>query len=157
MTDAHIVNNVHPRPGVDISFSFSSNPARLHKSDYDLFLIQRIRIVKDEENEDSWRVTTLSYEYAVERRSDGQEVIAFHWEGRDAANRVPHLHIGFAVDHQGPVLGSKSHVPTGRVLIEDLVHFLVRELGVKPTPPRTADWQDVIASARQNVMACKSW
>lgn len=148
---------MHPRPGVDICFSFSANPARLNKSEYDLFLVQRIRIVNDEENEQAWRVTTLSYEYAVERRSDGQEIIAFHWEGRAAANAIPHLHIGFALDRQGPLLGPKSHVPTGRVLIEDLVHFLIHELGVQPTTPRTSDWQTVITAARQNVMACKTW
>ncbi len=148
---------MHPRPGADVCFCFSSNPARLNKSEYDLFLVQRIRIVNDEQNEGSWRVTTLSYEYAVERRSDGQEVIAFHWEGREAANAIPHLHIGFALDGLGPPLGPKTHIPTGRILLDDLVHFVIHELGVKPTQAHTADWQHVTAAARQNVMVSKTW
>lgn len=75
-------------------FVFIRNPARLSKSDLDLFFRQSFHLIYREEEED-WKVKTDSYEYAIEN-SESRELLAYHW---DPAGKVeiPHLHLGALV------------------------------------------------------------
>lgn len=100
-----------------------------------------------------WAVRSLGYWYQV-RRTGGPEVIAFHWHPRGQGGNIPfpHLHLGHAI---GPVaIGAKAHVPTGRVSLEAVVAFLIRELGVRPLRP---DWDDVLAANQAAFDAKRTW
>jgi hypothetical protein len=122
-----------------------------------LFFLQKVRIIDDARESGTWKVSALSYEYNIERRKDGQEILAFHWEGHEAKNPMPHLHIGFAAQHKNLPLGPKNHIPSGRVLVEDVVHFLIDELKVSPTKHRRNSWRAIISKTRQAVMKFKTW
>lgn len=122
-----------------------------------MFFLQRALIIPNNSELGTWKVTTLSYEYAIERSKDRQEVIAFHWEGFDAVNPIPHIHIGFAGNDKSTPFTPKNHIPSGRVLVEDIVRFVIDEMGVHPTKARRLDWKSIVAAARAAVMKHKTW
>lgn len=51
-------------------------------------------------------------------------------------------------------MNNKAHIPTGRVPVEDIVSFLISELGVTPLNP---DWEKIIQEKRHDFMSNKSW
>jgi hypothetical protein len=108
-----------------------------------------------EDHNKEWRVTSLRYAYAIELAESDQEVLAFHWEGHGNGD-VPfaHLHLGHANSENSPLLGPKAHIPTGRVAIEDVIYFLIDELGVKPLK---SDWREILSGVRQPFMTHKTW
>ncbi len=105
--------------------------------------------------EEGWRVSSLRYEYAIEVSSTNQEVVAFHWPGH-GVGEVPfaHVHLGHANSVNAPFIGPKAHIPTGRVAIEDIIYFIIKELQVRP---RTEDWQEILAEVRKPFMEHKTW
>jgi hypothetical protein len=132
-------------------FVFIQNPARLSNSALYLFFRQSFHLIYREEQED-WKVKTDSYEYAIEN-SEGRELLAYHW---DPAGRLelPHLHFGAIVLGAESPITRKTHVPSGRVPLEDVVWFVIEELGVEPL---RADWNKLTAFARKRFMEHKSW
>jgi hypothetical protein len=81
-----------------------------------------------------WTVSTSSYYYAY-TTSEAQkpEIIAYHWHpDGEGAFRWPHLHIGAAWTAERPRFSSHWHVPSGRVPLEHVLRFAIRELGVVP-------------------------
>ena len=157
VTNATILKNIHPVPHQEFYFAFNKNPARLNDSPYDLFFVQKVEIVEDVREPGAWKVSTLGYTYAIERHADAQEVLAFHWEGHEAKNPRPHLHVGFAANDPRLPLTPKAHIPSGRVLVEDLVYFLIDELKVRPSKHRATTWRSVIEKMRAQVMKYKTW
>jgi hypothetical protein len=98
-------------------------------------------------------VRSSGYWYQV-RRADGPEVLAFHWHpaGPGANIPFPHLHLGRAL---GAIdIDPKAHVPTGRVSLEAVVAFLIRELGVRPLRP---DWESVLAANQAAFDTTRTW
>ncbi len=93
-----------------------------------------------------WKISTASYTYAVYDRADtatAEPLIRWHWN-RDNPNwPAPHVHVAVP-DPQGK--GVDLHIPTGaRVSIEQVVAFLIRDMGVTPAIP---DWQDVLGDGQ---------
>jgi hypothetical protein len=152
--DAHFVSNVHAKPEVPLQFAFTHNPARLNRSPYGLFLIQKIKVIPDDKQEGCWRVKTLAYEYNIERWDDHQEIVCFHWEGAESANPNPHIHIGFAATDESLPIGPKHHIPSGRVAIEDVVRFAIEEVGVQPVK---GTWHSIVESAKGLFAKHKNW
>lgn len=95
----------------------------------------------------AYAVRTAAYRYTITDEQE-RELLVWHWdpEGRGRV-RHPHLHVAYPA---GPpasiVLPTTSgvgespfpeidvpglHVPTGRVLLEDVVRFLIEDLGVR--------------------------
>ncbi len=157
VTDASIINSAHPTADTGLKFAFFTNPARLAGSPYALFLVQYIRIIPDPDQAGCWRVKTLSYEYNIEVWESRQEVICFHWNGQDLKNPHPHIHIGWATSSNGTHLGPKSHIPSGRISVEDVVRFAVDELGVQPSGPFKTRWRHVVDASRKTFEQQKSW
>jgi hypothetical protein len=144
-------------PNVELAFSFLRNPAKLGESPYALFFLQKIQVIQDKDQPGCWCVKTLSYEYNIERLDDSQEVICFHWEGKDSNRPDPHIHIGFAAKDFTLPIGPKHHIPCGRVAVEDVVTFLVGELGIKPLPKKHSTWKDIVAAAKSVFVTHKNW
>ena len=88
-----------------------------------------------------WTAETVGYIYALVG-PDGEDLLAYHWhpEGLSRVTR-PHVHIA-AIRH--PVVSARTHLPTGRAELADLVRLLIEELGV---PPRRGDWSAVLDAA----------
>ena len=128
-------------------------PLQIPNSAYQLFMSHSFRYLKTGIGE--WRVTSLRYEYAVEVVKTRQEVVAFHWEGHRNGNApFAHLHLGYANARNLPHLEPKPHIPTGRVAFEDVIYFLISELGISPLKE---DWPSILAQVRKPFMAYKTW
>lgn len=70
------------------------------------------------------------------------QFLAFHWHPRVPGPAThPHLH----VRSDAAPLSHKTHVPTGRVSLADVVRLLIVEFGV---PPLREDWQIVVSNER---------
>jgi hypothetical protein len=146
----------HLPADTDLNFAFDKNPARLKGCDLALFFRQKIMIIRDPQQPEYWKVTTLAYQYSFERWTDRQEIVSFHWEG-DGSHKRPHIHIGWVSSGEGAFLGPKSHVPSGRVSIEDVVSYLIEELEAKPTGPFKTKWKTVIDTTRTLFERVKTW
>jgi hypothetical protein len=156
VTNAHIITNAHAEANTEYTFAFSQNPSSLNQSPYDLFFVQRYMVIENPALRGEYKVKTLAYEYNVERRKDRQEIICWHWEGEHGRNSVPHIHVGMTKGHVSPIT-NKTHIPSGRVSVEDVVAFLIDELGVKPTKHRQTSWRDSLAKLRQLFYRFKTW
>lgn len=71
-----------------------------------------------------------------------REVLAFHWQPWQGDEREPHLHVGPALRNERTT--RNIHVPTGQVLLPDVVRFLITELDAEP---RRRDWDAALADA----------
>ena len=103
-------------------------------------------VVPDPRYPGEWKVSTATYVYALYDRPDtatAEPLIRWHWN-RDNPNwPAPHVHVAVP-DPQGK--GIDLHIPTGaRVSIEQVVAFLIRDMGVTPAIP---DWQDVLGDGQ---------
>lgn len=98
---------------------------------------------------------SAGYRYQV-RQTAGAEVIAFHRHptGRGVGIPFPHLHLHLGRALGAIDLGAKAHVPTGRVSLEAVVAFPIRELGVRPLRP---DWATILAANQAAFDAKRTW
>ncbi len=114
-------------------------------------------MIPDPRSDGAWKVKTVSYQYAIERKRDRQEVISFHWEGEESDNPTPHLHVGFAAHDRVLPISEKAHIPSGRVAIEDIVKFAIEELGVQPIRAKRSVWRDIVSTMRNLFVKHKTW
>jgi hypothetical protein len=80
------------------------------------------------------------------------EQLSWQWHPLTNGPRYPHLHV-----HGHELLGKslhKLHLPTGRVFLEDVLTFLIEDVGVKPARD---DWQDVLERNLRLVNAHGTW
>lgn len=85
----------------------------------------------DRDPRSAWAVAVTGYDVSI-HDSGIREVVVFHWHPRGRSGvRRPHLHVGPASLDPDGLLTRKHHVPTGLVSIEEIVRFLVSDLGVK--------------------------
>lgn len=130
-------------------------PQRL-RGDTDLSLVirQAYYVVKVEDpDRGPWKVSTAEYNYNF-RDADNRVVIAYHWHPQERQKvRRPHLHLD-----QGAGVGRqdlhRTHIPTGRVSIEDVIRFAITELGVEPLRD---DWEQVLESAQSVHETWRTW
>lgn len=146
-------------------------PARLrtHGGEGELFfrfaLQFRVVRVPDAPIGPAFEVRSSFYRYDVLDRNGG-EVVVFHWEpgGRSSA-RTPHLHVPAARPIVLPqradsgVSGRRTylnrlHLPTGRLLVEDVVGFLIRDFAVVPL---VAEWESVLAENGAASLRVRTW
>ncbi len=105
------------------------DPVRLQTPDprNQVFISMIINYRVSEDNQRDWRVHTTGYFHTLE---DGKhEILAYHWEPDNAQIRYPHMHLKAGSGVRLPSLQS-AHLPTGRVLIEDVIWLAIREFGV---------------------------
>lgn len=97
-----------------------------------------------------WRCPTLAYTYTLYEGSR-RELIAWHW--RLSSSHGPHAHVRADVPDLGGSI-RKLHLPTGRVAFENIVEFLIRDLGVEPAQ---GDWEQRILDAESYFRRYRSW
>lgn len=108
---------------------------------------------RDEREHRSWWTHALSYCFSIfgdERGSD--EWLAFHFHPR-TGSVLPHLHVN--ADAAWATSGlRRRHLPTGRVVLEDIVQMLVEDFGVVPLK---TGWRRDLAHNRRIYSERRTW
>lgn len=98
----------------------------------------------DEPGRGPWKVTTVGYMY--ELQLDGKTLYEYHWHPISASHEVrPHLHCSAV---------GKGHIPTGRVMIEDVLNLAVQH-GAKPN--NATRWKELDRLNREKFARGASW
>lgn len=111
-----------------------------------LSVSMRYRIVPDEDaDRGPWKVSTVGYMYDLQL--DSKSLYEYHWHPISESHEVrPHLHCS-AVDDKG-------HIPTGRVMIEDVLNLAV-QYGAKPNS--SARWEELDKLNREKFGRGATW
>lgn len=154
-TDAHFIN----RGGYWVSdkphLLTLPAPIRLKRqiaddgSDLTLEVSQQYEIV---EWESKFRIHTLKYTYQLANWDDGHEVLAYHWHPEHKVG-YPHLHISYGAHTDRDDL-LRAHFPTGRVALEDVIHFAIESFRIAPTKE---DWAGILAESRERFRKFRTW
>ena len=127
-----------------------------------LFASQRYQIIPDPRAgfEGEYKARTLEYIYEVRvepdaiSESDRIDLMGWHWHPLTTPDRLdPHMHVRAPYPALGKTLG-KLHIPTGRVAFEEVVVFLITELGVLPA---RADWEKVVEETLARFRTYRTW
>lgn len=114
----------------------------------------------DKTGSSKFKVATRGYKHQVVMHDeDMTEVVLFHWHpGKGEHGKPltvhPHIHIGPQLLDKDSSITSRAHIPSGRVAMEDVIEFLIRDCGV--TPLRD-DWESVLSESRNNFRQYASW
>jgi hypothetical protein len=109
-----------------------------------------------EDDTGHWSVHTTGYSYDIEGL-EGHEVVTYHYDSRPELYgepnpyTKPHLHVRGL---NTPLPMGKAHFPTGRISIEEVLLFAIRELGIEVRRP------DAVAFLEQGdaqFQARRSW
>jgi hypothetical protein len=94
------------------------------------------------EDHGDWAIRTREYQYGLSEMARGErrELLQFHWHG----DRSPHVHVG----------GVKEHVPTGRILLEDVIEYCILERG---WDPRQVTWVETLTATRGHFQVHRHW
>lgn len=119
---------------------------------------QHFKLVKDERKDRGpFRVSTSAYSYTV-KEQDRMEILAYHWHPEGVSKEFPHLHLKSGARVQRPELtrtkGESSHIPTGRVALEEFIRLLIECFSV---PPRKESWKSELQQTRQKFDEYKNW
>jgi len=91
------------------------------------------------------------YAYTISEDPDlGHELLAWHWHPTTRLDT--HIHIGKSHPTHGDL--AKYHVPSGRVSFEQVVRFLITDLGVSPA---RADWDSVLTDSHGKFVTHRRW
>ena len=113
--------------------------------------LRLIHLYEVTEGETGWAVHTSGYTYQFELL-EGPEIVIYHYDPRpQSLVKFPHLHVRGLTQ---PLPLGKAHFPTGRVSIEAVLRFAVRELGVTPL---RSDWEAVLADTERDFSAKRTW
>jgi hypothetical protein len=117
-----------------------------------LYVSLRYRIVKLEDPPDPrepWKTTTTGWAHHLGRIQRGKVVpiAQFHWHPQDTPDKpYPHVHV--------PADADRLHIPTGRVLVEDVLKLAI-ESGA--TPRDQAKWDDILQTNVENFAKGATW
>jgi hypothetical protein len=126
----------------------------LRGGDLSLGLAQYSRIVEtDDQARGPWKVRTAGYQYELLRGAD--EFLRFEWHPDSRSHATfPDLHVGGAACQDGASLLSRTHLPTGRITLEQIVRLAIEELDVHPL---RGDWQEILAASDEAFRQWRTW
>lgn len=96
------------------------------------------------------KVSVTGYAYDVGVTNLGEPLLAWHWH--PVVKERTHLHV-YVKDEVVGALGD-WHLPTSRVLFEDIVEHLIEDRGVAPLDE---NWRTVLAEVKANVHKTARW
>lgn len=97
-----------------------------------------------------WKVKTDAYAYSLSlTEAFEKELLSFQWHPESKIT-FPHVHAALV----GEPSSHKAHIPTRRILLEDVLWLAIEDLGVMPI--RT-DWEELLGDARKRVQEFGSW
>ncbi len=102
--------------------------------------------------EGRFRLTTRQYWYRLQQGPTFQEQAVIRWEYDTTTDRSEHARhhaqMRATIDvGDGALDLNKAHLPTGWVTIEEVIRFLIVDLGM--TPPCGDDWPDVLEESER--------
>ena len=116
-----------------------------------LFLAQNV-VVRHEEKESVWRLKTLQYSYRIQGGPslDAEWYFRFEYKSReieDSLHPRHHVHLPVSLECGTTRVNlSRVHIPTGWVPLEEVIRFLIEELGVKA---KTRDWDSILRKSEE--------
>jgi hypothetical protein len=97
----------------------------------------------DDEDRGPWQVHTTAWMYALE--ANDRPLVEYHWHPiSNSHERLPHLHLE----------GGKTHLPTGRVLVEDVLRCAMQYGAI---PRDEARWRKIDADNRKKFSRGATW
>ena len=98
-----------------------------------------------------WKVYTDGYAYTVSEDPDlSHELISWHWHPTTRLDT--HIHVGKQhPTHSGL---AEYHIPSGRVSLEQVIRFLIADLGVTPQRP---NWDGVLSDSHRRFIEYRRW
>jgi hypothetical protein len=100
--------------------------------------------VETEAPSKAWHVISSGYSYSLSDAT-GQEIIAYHWHpGGRSPIGFPHLHIEAGAHVRNPQV-ARAHLPTGRILLEEVLRLTIREFGVQTLHD---DWEQIFTESQ---------
>ena len=158
-TDPHLI--LSRRSGFRVGEEYSlalleGDPVRLPgAARVAISLVQYFQIVEDDRPDyGPYRVRTTAYYYTIED-VEGHEVLAYHWHPQAPNSRTlhPHVHLQYGARVGRRELAG-SHVPTGRVAVEDFLRLLIEPFGV---PPRNVGWKETLGRTKGRFDSYEGW
>jgi hypothetical protein len=141
------------------ALTLSDDPVRLKCGDdreLQFSASQRFVLIPDERYEGEWKSRTLDYIYGVSMPGEDGDLELFRWDWHPMttpAREQPHLHVrGSEPELSIPV--ERLHVPTGRVAFEEVVRFIILELGADPN---REDWKEILAESEARFKKFRTW
>jgi hypothetical protein len=116
-----------------------------------LFLVQSVAVIREGKARE-WRLKTLQYSYRIQGGPsfDSEWYFRFEYKSReieDSLHPRRHLHLPVSLNCGTKRVDlSRVHIPTGHVAIEELIRFLIEELGVKA---KTRDWDSILQKTEE--------
>lgn len=146
-----------PRPyGERGQLALTTQPARIRlrvSAGGSLYLTatQNFHFEMDPDYAREWKVKTDGYAYALFVSEDeAGQVFSWHWH----PEIKPSCHV-----HVGPRQGRsralyRLHLPSGRVSFEEVLRFLIEEMGVRPA---RKDWDAILSDSQARFEAFRTW
>lgn len=98
-----------------------------------------------------YKVKTLGYIYAVGLGPSREDtIVAWHWHPENRPDCHAHVYAPHDLLPEGL---AELHIPTSRVSMEQVLRFLIQDLGVRA---RTG-WEDAIADSEGRFLEYRSW
>lgn len=142
--------------GVDGRLELSAGSGR-SKRTFQLAAMMRYRIIAnelDDGSQDGFRITTRGYKYTV-YAGDTREIISYHWHPQgNSPWKSPHMHNGSAILAPDGVITPKSHLPTGRISLEQVVRVIINDLQVPAARPT---WDADLATTEGVFAIYRKW
>ncbi len=143
-----LVENEGERAGLRFREHGSAILAELNTKYGKLYFSLAQELEAVQETKKQYRLSTRRYWYRLQSTPalDAQALI--RWEYEISSDRGPAPHHVQADAKAGPLDLNHLHVPSGRVMIEDVIRFLIVDLEHKP--PCGEDWPDVLEKSARD-------
>lgn len=100
-----------------------------------------------------WKVSTLGYMYQID--IDDHALVEYHWHpGPGSTHDEPHMHMGAAGLVPSGVIVPRTHLPTARISLEEVVRLLIQEFGWEP---KALDWENRLLLSEGIFKLYRSW
>lgn len=117
-----------------------------HTDDFFLYIGQNLRVAQQADK--TWRLRTTRYMYRIQATQDPQDDDCLRWEYVSREERNDgycrhHLHMQgeYELGPKRRIHLADAHIPTGWVTIEEIIRFLITDLGV---PSKSDDWEKLL-------------
>lgn len=118
---------------------------------YHLYVGQTLEAIKEAKSR--YRLRTVAYAYRIAEGPSFDDRCLFRWEYKarefeDSLFPRHHLHLPVMLRCAGHrTLDAEAlHIPTGWITVEEVVRFLIHELGVRP---RSRNWDALLRESEQ--------
>jgi hypothetical protein len=143
------------RPGRTLTWVVNRGDGAALSNGRILHAAMRYRLIEDDgEGRGPWRATTEGYMYKVTEQ-DGTEIVQWHWHPDGASpERDPHYHFAAVLLATDGIFTPKTHVPSPRVTLEEVVRRCIDWFGAKPL---CDDWRDRLDLAEAPHKLYRTW